>query len=334
MFGVNIEKIFTTMIAFSKGIVDNLSPFVQGLFITFVIIDLTMSFIFDESDGMSVVIKLVKKVLYYFFFWYIILEYKTLVFDHLFPGAIQLANVATGNGSSQDFDFGALDSIKGGFLAGVGTIATGIGLSLGDYFGVESIAIIGLGLVASLYIFFIMLYIQVVTIYLKFYLVAGVTFILMPFAGFDKTKDITNKGLNGLFSQAIEVFVTTIILLFIKAVRDSNVLDFEHVFNGVDDGVYDTVWTKFVFMIFMFMLINKAGTISSAILSGSIAALGIGASSMSNAISGMKNNAGKAMIRQDKYGNEIGALAPIGNGIRNARKQMSNKIKDIYSRFK
>ena len=56
---------------------------------------------------------------------------------------------------------------------------------------------------------------------------------------------------------------------------------------------------------------------------GAIAALGIGASAMSNAISGMKNNAGKALIKTDKEGNPDGLL-PKGR----------EKIKDIYSKFK
>ena len=104
MLGIDANAILTATKAFAEGMIKNLNPTVMNLLSSFLIIDLTLSFLFDESEGLNIFIKLIKKVLYYGFFIWIIQEYGTLIFENLMGGAIQLGNVAAGKGSSTEIN--------------------------------------------------------------------------------------------------------------------------------------------------------------------------------------------------------------------------------------
>lgn len=68
----------------------------------FITLDLVLSFLFNDSEGMDVFMKVMKKVLYYSFFIRIIQQYSEIVFKTLMGGAIQLGNVVAGKGSSTE----------------------------------------------------------------------------------------------------------------------------------------------------------------------------------------------------------------------------------------
>jgi len=162
-------------------------------------------------------------------------------------------------------------------------------LILIDFAGVESgTTIVLLGVLGYL-VFFLMLYVQILTAFVKFYLVTGYAFILIPFGVFEKTKDIALKGLNGLFGQAIELFVLVVLLNLTEMFMDG---PFNSTVGMKIDGyaaIKSSLFTKVGVLMFLFLMINKAGTIASALLSGAIASIGIGAEAgargLNNAIS-------------------------------------------------
>lgn len=255
--------------------VDNLSPYVVKMFFSFVTIDLTLSFLFDESDKLNIIIKLVKKILYYGFFYYIILNYKDLVFSTLFKGAVQLGNLASTGSLSSNVDFKAINKLG----VELGDIAGGVLLAAGfsglDYAGLESATTVGLMAICGYLLFFAMLYVQIITTFIKFHLTAGFAYILIPFAGFDKTNDIGSKALNGLFSQAIEIFVMIVLIKLTDSLDDFT-------WFHPEGNIKDTLFTRWMLILFLYNLITRAGSIASALLAGSIASLGIGASLQSS----------------------------------------------------
>ena len=115
---------------------------------------------------------------------------------------------------------------------------------------------------------------------------SGFAYILMPFAGFDKTKDITLKALNGLLAQAIEVFVLIIMLNFLEYLDDYS-------FFKVTGGIKDTLWTRWALILFMYALLSKTGSIASSLMSGAIASFGIGANAMAGGVSRMSSAPGR-----------------------------------------
>ena len=76
MLGVDVQLILTATVEFAGKIIKNLEPTVIAMFGALVVIDISLSFLFDESDGVNIFMKLIKKVLYYSFFFYIIKEYR------------------------------------------------------------------------------------------------------------------------------------------------------------------------------------------------------------------------------------------------------------------
>lgn len=61
MLGIDADAILTATKAFAEGMIKNLNPTVMNLLSSFLIIDLTLSFLFDESEGLNIFIKLIKK---------------------------------------------------------------------------------------------------------------------------------------------------------------------------------------------------------------------------------------------------------------------------------
>ena len=108
----------------------------------------------------------------------------------------------------------------------------------------------------------------------------------MPFAGFDKTKDITLKALNGLLAQAIEVFILIVMLNFLEYLDNYS-------FFKVTGGIKDTLWTRWALILFMYALLSKTGSIASSLMSGAIASFGIGANAMTGGISRMSSAPGR-----------------------------------------
>ena len=68
MLGVDVQLILTAAVEFAGKIIKNLEPTVTAMFGALVVIDISLSFLFDESDGVNIFMKLIKKVLYYSFF--------------------------------------------------------------------------------------------------------------------------------------------------------------------------------------------------------------------------------------------------------------------------
>ena len=144
-----------------------------------------------------------------------------------------------------------------------------------------------------------MLYVHIVTTFIKFYFMSGFAYILMPFAGFDKTKDITLKALNGLLAQAIEVFVLIVMLNFLEYLDNYS-------FFKVTGGIKDTLWTRWALILFMYALLSKTGSIASSLMSGAIASFGIGANAMTGGVSRMSSAPGRLIggdINKASYAN-------------------------------
>jgi len=286
MLGIDAAAILTATKTFAEGMIKNLNPTVMNLLSSFLIIDLTLSFLFDESDGVNIFMKLIKKVLYYSFFFYIIKEYKEIMFHTLFEGAVQLGNFATTGSTSSSLDFKILNKYGVEFGDIAGGILTAVGFAALDYSGLESATTVGLMFIAAYLIFFLMLYVHIVTTFIKFYFMSGFAYILMPFAGFDKTKDITLKALNGLLAQAIEVFVLIIMLNFLEYLDNYS-------FFKVTGGIKDTLWTRWALILFMYALLSRTGSIASSLMSGAIASFGIGANAMAGGVSRMSSTPGR-----------------------------------------
>lgn len=289
MFGVDIALILQETSRFASNMITNLEPTVKYVFGSMCIIDLTLSMLWDESDGLNIFMKLVKKIFYYCFFWYIIINYREIVFKYLFTGFIQLGNLAANGSMDKTISIEVLNKygpelgdLAVSFISGAGFMAL-------DYLGVESASTLGLGLVVAYIIFFLMLYIQIVTTFIKFYFMAGYSYVLMPFAGFEKTKDITSKALNGLFSQAVEIFVLVVMINYLEYLDD---------FAKSTSDIKGALWTRWVLIWFMYFMLNRTGAIASSMLSGAIATLGIGAATMADAQGKMTGAVGKGIGSQ------------------------------------
>lgn len=332
MLGVDVSLILNTILEFSLKMINNLNPVIIRMFISFVIIDVVLSFVFDDSDGLTIFIKLTKKILYYSFFYYIIKEYKYLVYDTLFPGAIQLANYAVDGSTATSLDFNVLN--KFGVELGdiTGSLLTGAGFVALDVFGVESATTVGLMAVVGYLLFFIMLYVQIITTFIKFYLTGAFAYILLPFAGFEKTKEMTSKALNGVMSSVIEVFVLVVLLKYADYLDDFNFFD-------VSGGIKSTLWTRWVLIVFLYFLLNKAGTIASAMMSGAIASLGIGASTQSSAFSKMSGAGGianadlnRASSKRAENRYKENGRSVTGQATMSAYKGATNMAKNLFNK--
>ena len=81
------------------------------------------------------------------------------------------------------------------------------------------------------------------------------------------------------------------------------------------------------------MLINKAGSIASAMLSGAIATLGIGAAGMSNALSRAGSSVGGA-LKDKKIGNKlIEGEQKLGSKLKESGQKFGEKWKKLNERM-
>ena len=321
MFGVDVQLLIKTVITFAGTMVDNLKPTVIYMFYTLVTIDLVLSMLFDESDGLNIFMKLVKKLFYYLFFYYIIINYKDLIFNTLFNGFVQLGNLAATGTTSTELNWTAINKIGMSVGKMAGAVATGLGFVAIDFAGIESASIIGLFAVASYVLFFVFLYVQIITVFIKFYFMAGFAFVLMPFAGYEKTKDIASKGLNGLFTHAIEIFVMVVMIDFVNYLDGINFFD-------VTGSIKSTIWTRWVLTILMYLLLTKTGTIASSMMSGAIAALGIGASAMSSAHSSLAGSPRGALNASNQ------TMDKVGPGFKNKLRSGYASATNFINRFR
>ena len=266
MLGIDADAILTATKAFAEGMIKNLNPTVMNLLSSFLIIDLTLSFLFDESEGL---------------------------------------NITAGKGSSTEINVELLEKfgIDASDIAGL--MAAGAGSVILDIFGVEAMATVMLLAAVGYLMFFVMLYVQILVTFVKFYLIAGYAYILIPFGVLNKTKDIALKALNGLFSQAIEIFVLIVILnlaVFIQETKWSSIISLP--MNSLE-AIKANLFTKFAILMFLYLLINKAGSIASSLLSGAIASIGIGAEAgargFNNAMSAPGKVAGGMTDRASAY---------------------------------
>ena len=297
MLGLDAGVLLSATKAFAEGMIKNLNPTVMNLLGSFLTIDLVLSFLFDESESVDIFMKLLKKILYYGFFIWIIQEYSAVVFENLMGGAIQLGNVASGKGAATEINVELLEGfgIDAGDIAGL--MAAGAGRILLYIFGIEAMATVMLFAAVGYLMFFIMLYVQILVIFVKFYLVSGFAYILMPFGVFSKTKDIALKGLNGLFSQAIEIFVLVVILNLAASFQNGDWAKIMNLPMDTLESIKENLFTKFAILVFLFLLINKAGSIASAILAGSIASIGIGADAGARGLQNAASSLGKVADR-------------------------------------
>ena len=339
MFGLDANAIFALSKSFAENMIKNLNPTVMSLLGSFLTIDLVLSFLFDESESVDIFMKLIKKILYYGFYIWIIQNYSSLIFKDLMGGAIQLGNVASGKGNSTSITLDLID--KFGVDTGdlVGSFALGVSALAIDFAGVESGTTVLLMGVLGYLMFFLMLYVQILTIFVKFYLIAGYAFILMPFGVFSKTKDIALKGLNGLFSQAIEIFVLVVLLNLTELFMDG---PFKIAVLTKLDGysaIKTSLFGKMGVLVFLYLLINKAGSIASALLSGSIASIGIGAEAGARGFNNAISAPGKLMgSLADKAGDKSrtgtggGRMFREGSYAQNAYQKAANFIKGKFSK--
>jgi P-type conjugative transfer protein trbL len=297
MLGIDASAILTATKTFAEAIVKNLTPTVMSLLSSFLIIDLVLSFLFDESENIDIFMKLLKKILYYGFFIWIIQEYSTVVFEYLMGGAIQLGNVASGKGAATEINVELLEKfgISASDIAGL--MAAGAGSIILDIFGVEAMATVMLLASVGYLMFFVMLYVQILVTFVKFYLIAGYAYILIPFGVLSKTKDIALKALNGLFSQAIEIFVLITILNLAAFIQDTKWSSIINLPMNSLEAIKANLFTKFAILIFLYLLINKAGSIASSLLSGAIASIGIGAEAGARGFNNAMSAPGKVADR-------------------------------------
>lgn len=61
MLGIDANAILTVTKTFAEAMVKNLNPTVMNLLSSFLIIDLVLSFLFDESESVDIFMKLIKK---------------------------------------------------------------------------------------------------------------------------------------------------------------------------------------------------------------------------------------------------------------------------------
>lgn len=237
-----------------------------------IIIDITLTFLFVEEEGMNIFIKLLRKILIYGFFIYLIKDFSSIV-DILLKGFIQLGNLSTLGVSSTE-----LTVSPGVVFEDLSDFIKGILLVSGATVGLDAIPIVSIESVPTAVLIFtfflaigaLFIGIEITVSFVKFFIVTATAIILMPFGAFKTTQDIALKGLHGLFAQGIEIMFITIILNFYKKYRNS-------IFFPTDTGdieLFTVIYSLTIMILFVFMM-TKIPTFVSTLLSGSISSLGI-----------------------------------------------------------
>lgn len=272
---------FTTIIKHFQDInvimIKNLTDTSIHMIYYMILIDITITFLFVEEEGMNVFIKLMKKILMYSFFIYMIKNFSEIV-DTILHGFIQLGNLATSSVGagipSKELlvSPGEMFSDLLGFISSIlGVAGVTVALDAIPLVSIESVPTAVLIFAFLLGIGALFIGIEITIIFIKFFIVTATTIILMPFGAFQKTQDIAVKGLHALFAQGVEIMFVTIILNFYKKYKDS-------IFSFTPPAEELEVLTMFenlgVMLLFIFM-VTKIPVFVSTLLSGSISSLGI-----------------------------------------------------------
>ena len=253
--------------------VKNLSDTSLRMIYYMILIDLTITFLFVEEEGMNIFIKLMRKILVYGFFLYLIRSFADIV-DIILKGFIQLGNLSTLGTTSTE-----LTVSPGVVFDDLSEFIKGILLISGSTVGLDAIPVVSIESVPTAVLIFTFLLaigalfigIEITVSFVKFFIVTATAIILMPFGAFKKTQDIALKGLHALFAQGIEIMFITIILNFYKKYRNN-------IFFPTDSigeiGLFTSIYSLAIMILFVFMM-NKIPSFVATLLSGSISALGI-----------------------------------------------------------
>lgn len=279
------------------AIVKNLTDTSLRMIYYMIMIDITLTFLFVEEEGLNVLVKLMRKILVYGFFIYVIKDFANIV-DTILHGFIQLGNLAvTGNATKN------LVVSPGQVFNDLGAFITSVLLISGSVVTLDGIPVVSIESVPTAMLIFgfslalgaLLIGIEVTISFVKFFVVTATSVILMPFGAFQKTQDIAMKGLHALFAQGIEIMFMTIILNFYDKYKGS-LFSPPNITENIEVlGFISTLAT----LICLVLIMTKIPVFVSTLLSGSISSLGVtgsrkiqsGANSMArmggNAVGGM-----------------------------------------------
>lgn len=238
-----------------------------------IMIDITLTFLFVEEEGMNVFIKLIRKIFIYGFFIYLIKDFSNIM-DILLKGFIQLGNLSTSGSLSTELIVspGAVFYDLTDFIQGIILISgSTVGLDAIPVVSIESVPTAVLTFTFFLAIGALFIGIEITVSFVKFFIVTATAIILMPFGAFKNTQDIALKGLHGLFAQGIEIMFITIILNFYGKYRNNI---FFPIHSVGEIGIFTVIYSLAIMLLFVFMM-TKIPTFVSTLLSGSISSLGI-----------------------------------------------------------
>lgn len=313
---------FTTIIKHFQDIngimVRNLTDTCIHVIYYMILIDLTLTFLYVEEDGLNVFIKLMRKIFVYGFFIYMIKNFTQIV-DWVLHGFIQLGNLSTNGGIPST---NLLVSPGEMFTDLMTFIFTLLGLG-GATVALDAIPLVSIESVPTallIFVFFLglgalFIGIEITIIFIKFFIVTATSIILMPFGAFKKTQDIAVKGLHALFAQGIEIMFVTIILNFYKKYKDS-LFNFAVPPQGVE--MLSMFQNLGVMILFVFM-VTKIPTFVAALLSGSISSLGITNARMAQNLAARgvsAASAGKTMM-SNAFSRTVDSYTESSNGVKN-----------------
>lgn len=257
-----------------------------------ILIDITLTFLFVEEEGMNVFVKLMRKTLIYGFFVYMIKNFPEIV-DKVLHGFIQLGNLATSGGIPSKELLVSPGEMFGDLLEFIGSIlgiaGTTVALDAIPLVSIESVPTAVLIFVFLLGIGALFIGIEITIVFVKFFIVTAATIILMPFGAFQKTQDIAIKGLHALFAQGIEIMFVTIILNFYKKYKDT-IFSFAPASDKLE---VLTMFENIAVMLLFVLMVTKIPTFVSTLLSGSISSLGITNSRTAQTLAGKAGAAAK-----------------------------------------
>lgn len=290
---------FTTVIKHFQDInvmmIQNLMDTSIHMIYYMILIDLILTFLLIEEEGLNVLVKLIRKFMVYGFFIYIIKNFPEVI-DTILHGFIQLGNLATNGGMASTqllVSPGEMFSDLLEFITvTMGIAGTTVALDAIPLVSIESVPTAVLIFVFFLGIGALIIGIEITITFIKFFLVTAAAIILMPFGAFKSTQDIALKGLHGLFAQGIEIMFVTIILNFYKKYKDS-------IFSFTPPNPELEMLSMFqnigVMLLFIFM-VTKIPTFVGTLLSGSISSIGISNSRMNSNLANQGGNKTKTLL--------------------------------------
>lgn len=281
---MNFTAVITEFSNINANMIKNLSATSLNMIYYMIMIDITLTFLFVEEEGLNVLVKLMRKILVYGFFIYIINDFANIV-ETILDGFIQLGNLASIGSTSTDLLVTPGQFFKDllGFISSIILLSSPtIGLDALPMVSIESVPTVVLFFAFLLAIGALFIGIEITVSFIKFFIVTATTIILMPFGAFQKTQDIAMKGLHALLAQGVELMFMVIILNFYDKYKYSIFLP-----PKVDENLelFTCIESFGIMLLFAFM-ITKVPAFVSTLLSGSISALGITNSRTTQSIAG------------------------------------------------